>query len=55
MADEILDEIWRVRAELVKKHGGIHGYMEYVRKLDLARRKAKSKRKKARAGKLKTS
>jgi len=36
MADLILDEIWRVRDELIKRHGGLDGYFEYVRKLDRA-------------------
>lgn len=38
MADPILDEIWRVRNELIKRHGGLDGYFEHVRKLDRARR-----------------
>jgi hypothetical protein len=52
MADPILDEIWRVREELVKKHGGIHGWVRHVQKLDRARRK---KRKKASKKKAKTT
>jgi hypothetical protein len=43
MADPILDEIRRVREELVKKHGGLEGYFAYVQKLDRARR-ARGKR-----------
>ena len=43
MSDPILEEIWRVREELIKKHGGIDGYFKYVQKLDRARRR-KSKR-----------
>ena len=39
MADPILDEIHRVREELIKKHGGVHGYVRYIQKLDRARRK----------------
>ena len=41
MADPILDEIWRVREELVKEHGGIHGFLDYIEKLDRARRRRK--------------
>lgn len=52
MADEILDEIWRLREELVKKHGGMEGYWKYIQKLDRAHRarqkRAKAKRTKAR-------
>jgi hypothetical protein len=39
MTDPILDEIWRVREELIKEHGGLDGYLTYVQKLDHARRK----------------
>lgn len=52
MSDPILDEIARVRQELVKKHGGLDGYIRYVQKLDRARRK---KRKKTSKPKAKTS
>jgi hypothetical protein len=38
MADPILDEIWRVREELVRKHGGFDGYFKYLQKLDRAHR-----------------
>lgn len=38
MSDPILDEIWRVREELIKQHGGLAGYLAYVQKLDRARR-----------------
>jgi hypothetical protein len=38
MTDPILDEIWRVREELIKQHGGLDGYLAYVRKLDRAHR-----------------
>jgi hypothetical protein len=34
MRDEILEEIWRVRDELVKKHGGLQGYFDYLQKLE---------------------
>jgi len=37
MADPILDELWRVREMLVKKHGGFDGYWNYLQKLDQAR------------------
>ena len=45
MADPILDEIWRVREQLVKEHGGLAGYVEYVRKLDCSRRQAERRKK----------
>ncbi len=38
MPDPILDEIWRVREELLKKHGGLDGYFRYIQKLDRAHR-----------------
>ncbi len=38
MSDPILDEIWRVREELIKQHGGLQGYLTYIQKLDRARR-----------------
>ena len=38
MSDPILEEIWRVRKELIKQHGGLEGYLAYVQKLDRARR-----------------
>ena len=44
MSDPILEEIWRVREELLKKHGGIDGYFKYVQKLDRARRRKSKKR-----------
>lgn len=49
MADPILDEIWRVREELIKKHGGLKGYIRYIQELDRARLKKQQqlKRKKA--------
>jgi hypothetical protein len=47
MTDPILDEIWRVREELHKKHGGIDGYFKYIQKLDRARQRKKQKAKKA--------
>ena len=37
MPDPILDEIWRVREQLIKQHGGIEQYFQYVQKLDRAR------------------
>jgi hypothetical protein len=52
MSDPILNEIARVRQELVKKHGGMEGYIRYVQKLDRARR---TKRKKAGKQKAKSS
>ena len=49
MPDPILDEIWRVREQLVKQHGGIHGYVRYVQELDLSRRR-RERLKKAKKG-----
>jgi hypothetical protein len=45
MADPILDEIWRVREELIKKHGGLDGYFAYIQKLDRARRRREQRQK----------
>lgn len=49
MSDPILDEIARVRQELIKKHGGIEGYIRHVRELDRAHRKKRSKAAKQKA------
>ena len=55
MSDPILEEIWRVRQELIKRHGGLKGYFAYAQKLDLARRRrgrgSKSQKARRRAGK----
>jgi hypothetical protein len=45
MADEILDEIWRVRAELLKEYGGLEGYFRHIQKLDRAHRRREQQRK----------
>ena len=55
MPDPILDEIWRVREELLKKHGGLDGYFRYVQKLDRAHRQRGRKRKTTKARRGKTS
>ena len=47
MADPILDEIWRVRAELLKRYGGLAGYFKHIQELDRAHRR----RQRAKAGK----
>ncbi len=39
MNDPILDEIQRVRAEIVKEHGGLKGYLRYFQKLEQKRMK----------------
>jgi hypothetical protein len=41
MSDPILDEIWRVRAQLLKQYGGLDGYLTHVQKLDRAHRRRK--------------
>lgn len=47
MQDPILDEIWRVREELLKRYGGLHGLIKHVQAMDRARlRKAKERRRK---------
>src|SRR5437773_1012743 len=38
MSDPILEEIWRVREQLIQRHGGVKGYFRYVQKLDRSRR-----------------
>jgi len=50
MTDPILEEIWRVRDQLVKEHGGLKGYLDYIQKLDRARLQ-RERKKKARARK----
>ncbi len=47
MSDPILEEIWKIRAELLQKHGGLDGYFKYVERIDRARQ-AKSKRQRGR-------
>ncbi len=47
MQDPILDEIWRVREELLERYGGLHGLIKHVQAMDRARaRKAKARRRK---------
>jgi hypothetical protein len=38
MADPILDELWRVREQLIREHGGLHAYYEYLRRLEREQR-----------------
>jgi hypothetical protein len=45
MQDPILDEISRVREQLIKEHGGLHGLFKYLRKLDRARSKRAKQKK----------
>jgi hypothetical protein len=45
MADPILDQIWRVRAGLLERYGGLDGYFKHIQKLDRARlRRQKAKK-----------
>ena len=53
MADPLLEEIWRVREDLIKQHGGIEGYFKHVQKLDRAHRQ-RTQRAKAKPAKLQT-
>ena len=46
--DPILDELWHVREQLVKQHGGLDGFFAYIRKLDRNYRRLKSARVKKR-------
>jgi hypothetical protein len=56
MPDPILDEIARVRRELIVRHGGLDGYLEYVRKIDRAHQaRRRKKAAKARAKRAKTA
>jgi len=57
MNDPILEEIWRVRQELIKQRGGLDGYFRYVQKIDRAhRQRGRSlKGKKTRRQRAKTS
>ena len=57
MKHELLEEIWRVRAELIKLHGGMDGYFAHVQKLDRARRQRRpaQRDKRGRTQKTKTS
>lgn len=45
MNDPIVDEVRRVREELIQRYGGIDGYFQHLQAMDRARlRKAKQKR-----------
>jgi len=44
MSDAMLEEIWRVREELIKKHGGWDGYVKYAQKLERAHAQRQKKR-----------
>jgi hypothetical protein len=50
MPDPILDEIRRVRVELIKQYGGWKEYFRYVQKLDRAHRLYGQKQKRKKAG-----
>ena len=43
MRDPMLEEIWRVRDELIRRHGGVHGFLKYLQSLD-RKRPVKAKR-----------
>jgi hypothetical protein len=45
MPDSNLEEIWCVREELIKKHGGFDGYFPYIQKLDQARLRGEQEKK----------
>lgn len=55
MADPILEEIRRFREKLLDKHGGIEGYLRYVRKLDRVHRQAQRKAAKRRSQPLRSA
>jgi len=57
MSDPILDELWRVREALIKQHGGLDGYLAYVRSLERARQQTRrrQRRKKRGSKKVKTA
>ena len=44
MADPFLDEIWRVRAELLRRYGGWDGYFKHIQELDRAHRRRKQQK-----------
>lgn len=44
MYDPIVDEVRRVREELIDRHGGLHGYIKHLQAMDRERaRKAKQR------------
>ena len=44
MNDPIVEEVWRVREELIKKHGGLDGYIKHIQTMDKERaRKTKQR------------
>jgi len=55
MPDPILDEIRRVREQLIKEHGGWKGYFRYIQELDRAHRQHGQKRKAAKPRRRKPS
>jgi hypothetical protein len=45
MRDPIVEEVWRVREELIERYGGIDGYIKHIQAMDRARlRKVKQTR-----------
>ncbi len=52
MPDEILDEIARVRAELLETYGGFEGYFQHLQELDKARIEHQKKQSTARRKRL---
>jgi hypothetical protein len=51
MFDPIVDEVRRVREELIDRHGGLHGYIKHLQATDRERvRKAKQRAAKTLAG-----
>jgi hypothetical protein len=49
MADPILEEIWRVREELIKQHGGLEGYLDYIQQRERERRQREQQRQQRKA------
>ena len=48
MSDPLMEEIWRVREQLLVEHGGMEGLLKHVRKIEREHRRktstAKSRR-----------
>ena len=52
MSDVIVDEVRRIREELIERYGGIHGYFKYCQEQGLARaRREKTRRAKRKSPK----
>jgi hypothetical protein len=55
MTDPIVDEVRRVREDLIQQHGGLEGYLKFCQQQDRARTRGAKQQAKATQGRGKTS